>query len=119
MKQLFNDADWGELDYLVVDLPPGTGDVHITVAQGFPVAGAVVVTTPQNVALADAVKGAGMFLMLGGGQARDRLGVPAARGDAGRDSRPRPRLGAAPGRTSGSTSPPAQKCLSYPAYSAG
>lgn len=63
VKQLFNDADWGELDYLVVDLPPGTGDVHITVAQGFPVAGAVVVTTPQNVALSDAVRGIGMFLM--------------------------------------------------------
>lgn len=63
VKQLFNDADWGELDYLIVDLPPGTGDVHITVAQGFPIAGAVVVTTPQNVALADAVKGIGMFLM--------------------------------------------------------
>ncbi len=63
VKQLFNDADWGELDYLVVDLPPGTGDVHITVAQGFPISGAVVVTTPQNVALADAVRGIGMFLM--------------------------------------------------------
>ena len=63
VKQLFNDADWGELDYLVVDLPPGTGDVHITVAQTFPVTGAVIVTTPQNVALADAKKGIGMFLM--------------------------------------------------------
>jgi len=63
IKQLFNDADWGDLDYLVVDLPPGTGDVHITVAQGYPVSGAVIVTTPQNVALADAQKGIGMFLM--------------------------------------------------------
>ncbi|MCJ8211725.1 Mrp/NBP35 family ATP-binding protein [Mucilaginibacter sp. RS28] len=63
VKQLFNDADWGELDYLVVDLPPGTGDVHITVTQTFPVTGAVIVTTPQNVALADARKGIGMFLM--------------------------------------------------------
>jgi len=63
VKQLFNDADWGELDYLVVDLPPGTGDIHITVAQTFPVTGAVIVTTPQNVALADAKKGIGMFLM--------------------------------------------------------
>src|SRR5690606_33574618 len=63
VKQLFNDADWGELDYLVVDLPPGTGDVHITVAQGFPVSGAVVVTTPQIVALSDVVRGIGMFLM--------------------------------------------------------
>src|SRR5882762_1001158 len=63
VKQLFNDADWGELDYLVVDLPPGTGDIHITVAQTFPVTGAVIVTTPQNVALADAKKGIGMFMM--------------------------------------------------------
>lgn len=63
VKQLFNDADWGELDYLVVDLPPGTGDIHITVSQTFPVAGAVIVTTPQNVALADAKKGIGMFMM--------------------------------------------------------
>ena len=63
VKQLFNDADWGELDYLVVDLPPGTGDIHITVTQSFPVTGAVIVTTPQNVALADARKGVGMFMM--------------------------------------------------------
>lgn len=63
VKQLFNDADWGELDYLVVDLPPGTGDIHITVTQTFPVTGAVIVTTPQNVALADAKKGIGMFMM--------------------------------------------------------
>lgn len=63
VKQLFNDADWGEIDYLVVDLPPGTGDIHITVSQGFPITGAVIVTTPQNVALADARKGVGMFLM--------------------------------------------------------
>ncbi|MBL4678607.1 MAG: Mrp/NBP35 family ATP-binding protein [Mucilaginibacter sp.] len=63
VKQLFNDADWGELDYLVIDLPPGTGDIHITVTQSFPITGAVVVTTPQNVALADAKKGIGMFMM--------------------------------------------------------
>jgi ATP-binding protein involved in chromosome partitioning len=63
VKQLFNDADWGELDYLVVDLPPGTGDIHITITQTFPVTGAVIVTTPQNVALADARKGVGMFMM--------------------------------------------------------
>jgi len=63
VKQLFNDGDWGELDYMVVDLPPGTGDIHITVSQTFPVAGAVIVTTPQNVALADAKKGIGMFMM--------------------------------------------------------
>jgi ATP-binding protein involved in chromosome partitioning len=60
---LFNDADWGELDYLVDDLPPGTGDIHITLTQNYPVAGAVIVTTPQNVALSDAKKGIGMFLM--------------------------------------------------------
>lgn len=69
VKQLFNDADWGELDYLVVDLPPGTGDIHITVTQTFPVTGAVIVTTPQNVALADAKKGIGMFMM-------DAINVP-------------------------------------------
>lgn len=63
IKQLFNDADWGELDYLIVDLPPGTGDIHITLTQTYPLAGAVVVTTPQNVALADARKGIGMFMM--------------------------------------------------------
>jgi ATP-binding protein involved in chromosome partitioning len=69
VKQLFNDADWGELDYLVIDLPPGTGDIHITVTQTFPVTGAVIVTTPQNVALADAKKGIGMFMM-------DAINVP-------------------------------------------
>lgn len=63
VKQLFNDADWGELDYLVVDLPPGTGDIHITLTQSYPIAGAVIVTTPQQVALADARKGIGMFMM--------------------------------------------------------
>jgi len=63
IKQLFNDAEWGELDYLVIDLPPGTGDIHITVTQTFPVTGAVIVTTPQKVALADAKKGIGMFMM--------------------------------------------------------
>ncbi len=65
IKQLFNDADWGELDYLVVDMPPGTGDIHITVSQTYPISGAVIVTTPQNVALADAIKGIGMYKMEG------------------------------------------------------
>jgi len=65
IKQLFNDADWGELDYLVVDLPPGTGDIHITITQSFPIAGAVIVTTPQQVALADTRKGLMMFRMQG------------------------------------------------------
>ena len=63
VKQLFNDADWGDLDYLVVDLPPGTGDIHITITQGFPISGAVIVTTPQQVAVADTAKGLGMFMM--------------------------------------------------------
>ncbi|WP_432713128.1 Mrp/NBP35 family ATP-binding protein [Pedobacter sp.] len=63
VKQLFNDADWGELDYLIVDLPPGTGDIHITITQSFPIAGAVIVTTPQQVALADTRKGLAMFKM--------------------------------------------------------
>lgn len=65
IKQLFNDADWGELDYLIVDLPPGTGDIHITISQSFPIAGAVIVTTPQQVALADTKKGLNMFRMPG------------------------------------------------------
>ncbi|WP_461486382.1 Mrp/NBP35 family ATP-binding protein [Pedobacter sp.] len=65
IKQLFNDADWGELDYLLVDLPPGTGDIHITISQSFPIAGAVIVTTPQQVALADTRKGLMMFGMQG------------------------------------------------------
>jgi ATP-binding protein involved in chromosome partitioning len=63
IKQLFNDAEWGELDYLIVDLPPGTGDIHITITQSFPIAGAVIVTTPQQVALADTRKGLAMFRM--------------------------------------------------------
>lgn len=65
IKQLFNDADWGELDYLLIDLPPGTGDIHITICQSFPIAGAVIVTTPQQVALADTRKGLAMFGMQG------------------------------------------------------
>lgn len=65
IKQLFNDGDWGELDYLIVDLPPGTGDIHITISQSFPIAGAVIVTTPQQVALADTKKGLAMFRMQG------------------------------------------------------
>jgi ATP-binding protein involved in chromosome partitioning len=65
LNQMFRDADWGELDYLIVDTPPGTGDIHITLAQNFPVTGAVIVTTPQNVALADTRKGIAMFKMKG------------------------------------------------------
>ncbi|MGD9714065.1 MAG: P-loop NTPase [Thermomicrobiales bacterium] len=59
--QFLNDVDWGELDYLIVDLPPGTGDVQLTLAQKIPISGAVIVTTPQQVALADALKGLKMF----------------------------------------------------------
>ena len=61
LKQLFNDTLWPELDYLVVDLPPGTGDIPLTLAQAVPVSTAVVVTTPQNLALADARRGVAMF----------------------------------------------------------
>lgn len=61
INQFFSDVDWGELDYLVVDLPPGTGDVQLSLAQVFPLTGAVLVTTPQPVALADVVKAASMF----------------------------------------------------------
>lgn len=61
VKQLINDADWGELDYFVVDLPPGTSDIHLTMVQTIKFTGAIVVSTPQKVALADAIKGIQMF----------------------------------------------------------
>jgi ATP-binding protein involved in chromosome partitioning len=61
IRQFLNDVDWGDLDYLVIDLPPGTGDVQLTLVQSIPISGAVIVTTPQEVALADAVKGLKMF----------------------------------------------------------
>ncbi|MDX9811074.1 MAG: Mrp/NBP35 family ATP-binding protein [Bacteroidales bacterium] len=61
LKQLITQGDWGELDYLLVDLPPGTSDIHLTLVQEVSVTGAIVVTTPQEVALADAVKGISMF----------------------------------------------------------
>lgn len=69
IRQFVTDIYWGELDYLVVDMPPGTGDIHLTLLQLVPVTGAVIVTTPQDVALADAKKGIAMF-----GQAQ--LNVP-------------------------------------------
>jgi ATP-binding protein involved in chromosome partitioning len=61
LTQLLNDTDWGDLDYLVIDMPPGTGDIQLTLAQRVPVSGAVIVTTPQDIALADARKGLKMF----------------------------------------------------------
>lgn len=61
LRQFLADTEWGELDYLLIDLPPGTSDIHLTMVQTVPVTGAVVVTTPQKVALADARKGVAMF----------------------------------------------------------
>ena len=61
LKQLITQGDWGSLDYLLVDLPPGTSDIHLTLVQEVPVTGAIVISTPQAVALADAVKGISMF----------------------------------------------------------
>lgn len=69
LKQLINQGDWGELDYLLIDLPPGTGDVHLTMVQEVPVTGAVIVSTPQEVALADVIKGINMFRS-------DKINVP-------------------------------------------
>ena len=61
IRQFVTDVDWGELDYLVIDMPPGTGDIHLTLFQTVPVTGVIIVTTPQDVALADAKKGIAMF----------------------------------------------------------
>lgn len=61
IRQFITDVDWGDLDYLVIDMPPGTGDIHLTLLQTVPVSGAVIVSTPQDVALADAKKGIAMF----------------------------------------------------------
>ena len=62
LNQMIFDADWGELDFLLIDLPPGTGDIHLSIVQSLPITGAVVVSTPQAVALADAKKGVSMFM---------------------------------------------------------
>ena len=69
LGQLFTDANWGELDFMLIDLPPGTGDIHLSLVQDVPLTGAVVVSTPQEVALADARKGVGMFRL-------DTINVP-------------------------------------------
>ena len=61
INQFVKDTDWGDLDYFVIDLPPGTGDIHLTIVQAMPVTGAVIVSTPQQVALADALRGVSMF----------------------------------------------------------
>ena len=65
LEQFFYDVEWGELDYLVVDMPPGTGDVQLTFLERLPIAGAIIVTTPQDVALIDAKKALNMFRKLG------------------------------------------------------
>ena len=69
LNQLLFDADWGELDYLIIDSPPGTGDIHLSIVQALPLTGAVVVSTPQTIALADAKKAINMFKM-------DSINVP-------------------------------------------
>ncbi|UFH46997.1 Mrp/NBP35 family ATP-binding protein [Flavobacterium galactosidilyticum] len=62
LNQMIFDADWGELDFMLVDLPPGTGDIHLSIVQALPITGVVIVSTPQAVALADAKKGVSMFM---------------------------------------------------------
>lgn len=69
LTQMFTDCWWGPLDYMLIDLPPGTGDIHLSLVQTLPLTGAVIVSTPQSVALADARKGASMFKM-------DNINVP-------------------------------------------
>ena len=69
MKQLIADADWGDLDYFILDTPPGTSDIHLTVLQTLAITGAVIVSTPQKVALADARKGIDMYR-------NDKVNVP-------------------------------------------
>jgi ATP-binding protein involved in chromosome partitioning len=69
LKQLIADADWGELDYFILDTPPGTSDIHLTLLQTLPITGAIIVSTPQQVALADARKGIDMYR-------NDKVNVP-------------------------------------------
>ena len=61
LNQLIFDSVWGDLDFLLIDLPPGTGDIHLSIIQSLPISGAVVISTPQQIALADARKGIAMF----------------------------------------------------------
>jgi len=61
LNQMIFDAHWGELDFMLIDLPPGTGDIHLSIVQAIPITGAIIVSTPQNIALADAKKGVAMF----------------------------------------------------------
>ena len=61
LNQMIFDANWGELDFLLIDLPPGTGDIHLSILQALPISGSVIVSTPQTIALADAKKGVAMF----------------------------------------------------------
>ncbi|MFQ6057827.1 MAG: iron-sulfur cluster carrier protein ApbC [Anaerolineae bacterium] len=131
LRQFLSDVDWGGLDYLVIDLPPGTGDAQLTLAQSLPLTGAIIVTTPQDVALADVVKGIAMFQHLevpvlgvvenmstflcphcgertdifghgGGEQVSDRMGVPFL-GEVPID--PRIRLGGDEGRPIAAVAP--------------
>lgn len=69
LKQLIGDAAWGELDYFILDTPPGTSDIHLTLVQTLAITGAVIVSTPQQVALADARKGINMYT-------NDKVNVP-------------------------------------------
>ncbi len=69
LQQFLEDVDWGDLDYLVIDLPPGTGDAQLSLSQLIPISGAVIVTTPQDMALADVVRGIAMF---------QKVGIPVA-----------------------------------------
>ena len=61
LTQLINDTNWQDLDYLIIDMPPGTGDIQLTLSQTIPLSGAIIVTTPQDIALLDAKKGLKMF----------------------------------------------------------
>ena len=108
IQQFLRDVEWGDLDYLVIDLPPGTSDAQLTLAQAVPISGAVLVTTPQEVALADVGKALAMFQrmsvpVIGRGREHDRVRLPALR-RADRDLRPRRRRALRRRSTASSTS---------------